>query len=76
MIYSLAFSEEMCNLEDNVEVMEGDLRKRGKYLKKCKDNMWNRWKNEYVKSLQHNMKRRREFIHLYQSETIKGDERK
>ena len=25
--------------------------KRAKYIKKCKDNTWNRWKGEYLKSL-------------------------
>ena len=35
-----------------------DLRKRAKYLKKCKDHMWSRWTKEYVRTLRerHNLK--------------------
>jgi hypothetical protein len=35
-----------------------DLRKRAKYLKKCKDHMWNRWTKEYLRALRerHNLK--------------------
>ena len=31
--------------------MNGDLRKRAKYIRRCKGNTWKRWKNEYLKSL-------------------------
>ena len=36
----------------------GELRKRAKYLKRCKDAMWNRWTWEYLRSLRerHNLK--------------------
>lgn len=30
---------------------ERDLRKRAKYLKKCKQVMWNRWTREYIRGL-------------------------
>ena len=30
---------------------ETDLRKRAKYLQKCKETMWNRWSSEYIRSL-------------------------
>ena len=35
-----------------------DLRKRAKYLKKCKDAMWSRWTKEYLRGLRerHNLK--------------------
>ena len=35
-----------------------DLRKRAKYLKRCKDAMWNRWTKEYLRGLRerHNLK--------------------
>ena len=35
-----------------------DLRKHAKYLKKCKDHMWNRWTKEYLRALRerHNLK--------------------
>ena len=34
------------------------LRKRAKYLKKCKDHMWSRWTKEYLRALRerHNLK--------------------
>ena len=37
-----------------------DLRKRAKYLKKCKEHVWNRWTKEYVRALRetHNLKHR------------------
>ena len=43
-------------------MLEGDLRKRTKCVKKCKDNTWNRWKGEYLKSLRekHNVRCRKE----------------
>ena len=47
----LAFGEETFSLEEDINMLEGDLRKRAKYVKKCKDNAWNRWKGEYLKSL-------------------------
>ena len=34
------------------------LRKRAKYLKRCKDAMWKRWTNEYLRGLLHNLKRK------------------
>ena len=35
-----------------------DLRRRARYLKRCKDAMWSRWSSEYLKALRerHNMK--------------------
>ena len=38
-----------------------DLRKRAKYLKRCKQTMWNRWTKEYLRGLheQHNLKHSR-----------------
>ena len=35
-----------------------DLRKRAKYLKRCKDDMWKRWTKEYLRGLRerHNLK--------------------
>ena len=32
-------------------IPEKDLRKRAKYLRKCKQAMWNRWTREYIRSL-------------------------
>ena len=54
--------EETSNLEEDINMIEGDLRKRAKYVKKCKDNTWNSWKGEYLKSLRerYNMRCRKE----------------
>lgn len=32
-------------------VQEHDLRKRAKYLRKCKDTLWSRWTREYLRGL-------------------------
>ena len=44
--------------EESYLVEKGDLRKRFKYVKKCKENVWSRWTNEYLKGLRerHSMK--------------------
>ena len=36
---------------DSHRIPEKDLRKRAKYLRKCKQAMWNRWTREYIRSL-------------------------
>ena len=36
---------------------EADLRKRAKYLQKCKETMWNRWSREYIRSLRERHRR-------------------
>jgi hypothetical protein len=33
------------------EIEEDDLRRRAKHLKKCKDALWRRWRNEYTRAL-------------------------
>ena len=35
---TLAFVEKTFNLEEDIKMLKGDLRKRAKYVKKCKDN--------------------------------------
>ena len=45
-------------LQEDIEaIKDGDLRKRAKYLERCKENIWKRWSNEYVKALRkkHNL---------------------
>eukprot|EP00794_Sanderia_malayensis_P013528 gene13528-biopygen10795 len=37
--------------EDASEVESGDLRRRAKYLEKCKRALWNRWHTEYIRAL-------------------------
>jgi hypothetical protein len=43
--------------EDVSEIDDKDLRKRAKYLKKCKDDIWRRWREEYLRGLRerHNL---------------------
>ena len=43
--------------EENTEEGDADLSKRVKYLRRCKEVLWNRWSGEYLKSLRerHNM---------------------
>ena len=54
---TLVYGENTYNLGDDIESVKCDLRKRAKYIRKCKNNAWKRWKNEYLKSLRekHNM---------------------
>ena len=59
---TLAFGQRTFKLNEDINRLEGDLQKRATYVKKCKDNAWNRWKGEYLESLQekHNMRCRKE----------------
>ena len=58
----LVYGECMYNLGDDIESVNGDLRKRAKYIKICKNNAWKRWKNEYLKSSRekHNMQSKKQ----------------
>ena len=67
-------------LEDGIDFVEArDLKKRVKYLQSCKDKVWKRWTNEYLKSLRerHNMKHQSKEMKLRVGNVvvIKGDER-
>ena len=65
--------------EDVSDVENIDLRKRVRYLQKCKDSLWNRWNKEYLKALRerHNLKHRTKEMaaKLGDVVVIKGDER-
>ncbi|KAK3742809.1 hypothetical protein QZH41_002738 [Actinostola sp. cb2023] len=56
-----------------------DLRKRARYLRKCKDALWTRWQTEYLKALRerHNMKSNARETTLKPGDVmiIKSDER-
>ena len=55
MIHGIAISE----LEENVSSIEDkDLRKRARYVQKCKNRAWQRWTTEYLKVLRehHNLR--------------------
>ena len=59
------------NLEeasDNID--EYELRKRSRYVQKCKEKTWTTWRSEYLKALreQHNLKNKSHDI-----QTSKGD---
>ena len=77
---TLAFAEKTFKLNEDIIRLEGDLQKRATYVKKCKDNAWNRWKGEYLESLQekYNMRCRKENRPALANGdvvTIKGEER-
>ena len=56
-----------------------DLRKRARYLKKCKDVLWGRWSSEYLRGLreQHNLKHKGSKVALAKGDVviIKGEEK-
>lgn len=60
-------------------VQEVDLRKRARYLLKCKDAMWRRWSSEYLRGLRerHNQKHERKSFTVAKGDVviIKSDER-
>ena len=77
---TLAFAEKTFKLNEDIIRLEGGLQKRATYVKKCKDNAWNRWKGEYLESLQekYNMRCRKENRPALANGdvvTIKGEER-
>ena len=61
------------------DIEERDLRKRAKYLKKCKDALWQRWKREYMRALRerHNLTHDGKEKELRRGDVmlIKGDEK-
>ena len=78
----LIHGENISNLEvhpDNIDDEDHDLRKRAKYLKRCKDHAWARWTNEYLKSLreQHNLNHKSSETEIQIGDVvlIKGDEK-
>lgn len=64
---------------DTHAIEDRELRKRAKYLSKCKDALWSKWSNEYVKSLResHSLKHNRNEMALKPGELvlIRGEER-
>ena len=65
--------------QDPRAIQDRELRKKAKYLRKCKDALWSRWSSEYVKSLRerHNMKHNRREMLLKPGDVvlIKDEER-
>ena len=60
-------------------INESDLRKRAKYLRRCKDVLWGRWSSEYLKGLRerHNLQHNTKQLALDTGDVvvIKADER-
>ena len=52
--------------EDADNEPDRDLRKRARYLQRCKEHMWNRWTNEYLRGL----RERHDLTHDEQSNVI------
>ncbi|XP_068704661.1 uncharacterized protein [Montipora foliosa] len=65
--------------EDPSNIEDDSLRKRAKYLRRCKEVLWLRWKNEYLKSLRvrHNLNQKTKETALTPGDVvlIKGEER-
>jgi len=66
-------------VEDASSVEDVGLRKRARYLQRCKDSLWARWTGEYVRSLRerHNLKHKKNAPTIKEGEVvlIKGEER-
>ena len=67
-------------LEQEVaQIKDKDLRRRAKYLQRCRDNLWRRWKTEYLRTLRerHNLKFKDREPHIAVGEVvlIRGDEK-
>ena len=65
--------------EDPDAIESKDLRKRARYLRRCKDVMWTRWTEEYIRSLRerHNLNHQKgsPLINTGDVVLIQGDER-
>ena len=65
--------------EQSYHIEKGDLRKRFKYIQKCKDNAWTRWTQEYIRGLRerHNLKHNGKHSEIKIGEVviIKSDEK-
>ena len=53
-------------------VQEHDLRKRAKYLRKCKDTLWSRWTREYLRGLRerHRLKHKGDVTYPSRGEVV------
>ena len=68
--------------EDQNKIVDRDLRKRAKYLNRCKQALWNRWHAEDIRALRerHNLKQKAHEFTVKAVKTgdvvlIKGDEK-
>ena len=55
------------------------IKKRQRYIKRCKDAAWNRWNKEYLRSLRerHDMKNNQRYMEIAMGDVvlIKGDDK-
>ena len=86
MIYSTDINTELSHVRiikvvpemESHRVEDGDLRKRAKFLMRCKDAVWKTWTNEYVRGLRerHIMLKGKPFVlSVGDVVIIKSDER-
>ena len=65
--------------QEVVRIKDKDLRRRAKYLQRCRDNLWRRWKAECLRTLRerHNLKFKDRKSHIAVGEVvlIRGDEK-
>ena len=65
--------------EEDLDEEDADLRKRARYLRRCKDVLWGRWTGEYLKSLRerHNLKHKTKEMTVQPGDVvlIQGSER-
>ena len=58
--------------QDATRIKDKDLRRRAKYLQRCRDNLWRRWKTEYLRTLRegHNLKFKDREPHIAVGEVV------
>ena len=76
----MMFGQHNCVPEEDVnDVSDADLRKRARYLRDCKNKVWTRWTNEYLRGLRerHDLthKGKQSNINVGDVMLIKGDDR-
>ena len=76
----MLLGQKIALLEQEVtRIKHKELRRRAKYLLKCRDNLWRRWKTEYLRTLRekHNLKfkDREPRVAVGEVVLIRGDEK-
>ena len=78
--YAMVFGQPNLIPEEDTDSIENmDLRKRAKYLRRCKDVLWSRWTEEYIRSLRerHYLNHHKEELQIKTGDVvlIQSDER-
>ena len=67
------------SIPEDLDEEDADLRKRARYLRRCKDVLWSRWTGEYLKSLRerHNLEHKTKEMTVQPGDVvlIQGSER-